>query len=136
MDNVQILRNLRDTAIRRGFPRDRDKRYYVAERKRLRDERSYIADNTDHAILFEPDWLSYLVGADSAEEGLPYYEYVMVQMAHTRAQKGNVIGYLNQVVQGLEKQDPKRRYGPLPTSETEDRADNSRTTSPPLSRNL
>lgn len=111
MNNIERLKELRQTAVKHGFDVYVDKSFYIVERERETSDRRFIAFNTDHSLLFEPDWVAALVGSEMVETTcidkatlepvkLPEFEYVMVELAHIRARKGDTIGYLYEYVKG------------------------------------
>lgn len=107
MTNGDKLRDLRERAVKNGYPRNLDKQYHVAVLSRT-DGREYIGYNTDHALLFDPSWVRALVGDESVETGwfddkleavvLPAFQWAMVQEALIRGSRGDVIGWLYEQV--------------------------------------
>ena len=104
MNNVQKIAECRRIAIERGYPKHLDAGFYMPIRTRL-DGRSYIASNSDHALLFEPDWVLALFGNEPEDTGyidpeklepvlLPSFKHIMLKMLLIRADKGDVIGFL------------------------------------------
>lgn len=108
MNNVDKLAELRRIAIARGFPKETDQQFYIPVRSRL-DGRSYISNNSDQMLLFDPQWVESLVGDEPTKPGwvdgitleeieLPKYKATMMYMVALRADRGDVIGFLYDMV--------------------------------------
>jgi len=102
MNNIDKFSELRELAVSNGFPKELDRQFFIPTRSRL-DNRIYIPNNAEHALLFDPDWLRSLVGNEcesfiTEEEGgevaIPKFEEVMIRLARIRCSKGDTIGYL------------------------------------------
>ena len=106
MNNIDKLAELRETAIKNGFPKELNRQFFIPVRYRT-DGRAYIPNNAENTLLFDPEWLRSLVGGDyessiTEEEGgevaIPKFEEIMIDLARIRCQKGDTIGFLYEEV--------------------------------------
>jgi hypothetical protein len=105
MDNVTKFQELRDTAKKFGFTNDRF--YFIPIRERA-DGRKYFPYDGEYSLLFNPSWVQCLVGNEMIDTGLfgqdlepvqyPAYKHYMIEMTKIRAEKGDAVSYLYEVV--------------------------------------
>jgi hypothetical protein len=109
MNSLQKIKSLRERAIHSGFDLFVDRQFYIAERRRVKSDKPYVAANTHHALFFDPCWVYHLLGDEPTETGLvdkdtlepivlPRFVWEIMKMARMRAENKDIVDYLYKTV--------------------------------------